>query len=167
MYPIKRKADVFSTFKVFKARVELDSGNKIKCFRSDNEGEYTSDEFDDFCRTGGIKRQFTAVYTPQQNGVAERMNRTLLERTRAMLRAAKLEKVFWAEAVNTACYLVNRAPSTAIELKTPMEMWTGKPVDYSNLHIFGSTVYVITIPKKFQNWIQNPESANSWDMLME
>ncbi|KAL4376081.1 hypothetical protein GQ457_02G039440 [Hibiscus cannabinus] len=133
VYPIKKKADVFSTFKVFKARVELDSGNKIKCFRSDNGGEYRSDEFDDFFKNEGIKRQFTTVYTPQQNGVAERMNRTLLERTRAMLRAASLEKAFWAEAVNTTCYLVNRAPSTAIELKTPMEMWTGKPADYSNL----------------------------------
>ncbi|KAL4324482.1 hypothetical protein GQ457_11G027590 [Hibiscus cannabinus] len=122
VYPIKKKADVFSTFKVFKARLKLDSGNKIKCFRSDNGGEYTSDEFDDFCRNEGIKRQFTTIYTPQQNGVAERMNRTLLERTRAMLRSAGLEKAFWVEAVNTACYLVNRAPSTAIELKTPMEM---------------------------------------------
>ncbi|KAL5839724.1 hypothetical protein ACOSQ4_012332 [Xanthoceras sorbifolium] len=71
------------------------------------------------------------------------MNRTLLERTRAMLGAAGLDKNFWAEAVNTACYVVNRAPSTAIELKTPMEMWTGKPIDYSNLHIFGSPVYVM------------------------
>ncbi|KAE8733040.1 Detected protein of unknown function [Hibiscus syriacus] len=91
----------------------------------------------------GIKRQFTVANTPQQNRVAERMNRTLLERTRAMLRDAGLEKSFWAEIVNTACYLVNRAPSTAIELKTPMEMWTGKPADYSNLHIFGSIVYVM------------------------
>ncbi|KAE8656252.1 Retrovirus-related Pol polyprotein from transposon TNT 1-94 [Hibiscus syriacus] len=109
----------------------------------DNGGEYTSEEFDDFCKKEGIKRQFTVANTPQQNGVAERMNRTLLERTRAMLRDAGLEKSFWAEAVNTACYLVNRAPSTAIELKTPMEMWTGKPVDYSNLHVFGSIVYVM------------------------
>ena len=74
MYPIKRKSDVFSTFKNFKARVELDSGNKIKCFRTDNGGEYTSEEFDDFCRKEGIKRQFTVANTPQQNGVAERMN---------------------------------------------------------------------------------------------
>ncbi|KAE8722570.1 Peptidyl-prolyl cis-trans isomerase FKBP62 [Hibiscus syriacus] len=143
VHPIKKKSDVFSTFKNFKARVELDSGNKIKCFRIDNGGEYTSEEFDDFCRKKGIKRQFTVANTPQQNGVAERMNRTLLERTRAMLWDASLEKSFWAEAVNTACYLVNRAPSTAIELKTPMEMWTGKPVDYSNLHVFGSIVYVM------------------------
>ncbi|KAE8688623.1 hypothetical protein F3Y22_tig00110962pilonHSYRG00058 [Hibiscus syriacus] len=143
VHPIKKKSDVFSTFKNFKARVELDSGNKIKCFRTDNGREYTSEEFDDFYRKECIKRQFTVVNTPQQNGVAERMNRTLLERTRAMLRDADLEKSFWAEAVNTACYLVNRAPSTAIELKTPMEMWTGKPVDYSNLHVFGSIVYVM------------------------
>ncbi|KAE8686521.1 Protein STRUBBELIG-RECEPTOR FAMILY 1 [Hibiscus syriacus] len=143
VYPIKKKSDVFATFKNFKARVELDSGNKIKCFRTDNGGEYTSEEFDDFCKREGIKRQFTVANTPQQNGVAERMNRTLLERTRAMLRDAGLENSFWAEAVNIACYLVNRAPSTAIELKTPMEMWTGKPADYSNLHVFGSIVYVM------------------------
>ncbi|KAE8689483.1 CYP710A2 protein [Hibiscus syriacus] len=143
VYPIKKKSDVFSTFKIFKARVELDSGNKIKCFRTDNGEEYTSEEFDDFCRKEGIKRQFTVANTPQQNRVAERMNRTLLERTRAMLRDTGLEKSFWAEAVNTAYYLVNQAPSTAIELKTPMEMWTGKPADYSNLHIFESIVYVM------------------------
>ncbi|KAE8673308.1 hypothetical protein F3Y22_tig00111794pilonHSYRG00058 [Hibiscus syriacus] len=143
VYPIKKKSDVFSTFKNFKARVELDSGNKIKCFRTDNGGEYTNEEFDDFCRKECIKRQFTVANTPQQNGVAERINRTLLERTRAMLRDACLKKSLWAEAVNTACYLVNRAPSTAIELKTPMEMWTGKPADYSNLHVFGSIVYVL------------------------
>jgi len=111
--------------------VKLESEKKIKCLRTDNGGEYTSDEFDNFCQHEGIKRQFTTAYTQQQNGVAERMNRTLLERTRAMLKAAGLGKSFWAEAVNTACYVINRSPSTAIELKTPMEMWTEKPADYS------------------------------------
>lgn len=143
VYPIKRKADVFEVFKSYKARLELESGRKIKCLRSDNGGEYTGKEFMEFCQHAGIKRQFTTAYTPQQNGVAERMNRTLLERTRAMLRTADLEKKFWAEAVSTACHVVNRSPSTAIEMKTPMEMWTGKPVDYSNLHIFGSPAYVM------------------------
>ncbi|KAE8706559.1 hypothetical protein F3Y22_tig00110392pilonHSYRG00193 [Hibiscus syriacus] len=146
VYPIKKKSDVFSTFKIFKARVELDSGNKIKCFRTNNGGEYTSEKFDDFCRKEGFKRQFTVANTPQQNRVVERMNRTLLERTRAMLRDACLEKSFWAEAVNTGCYLVNRAPSTTIELKTPMEMWTGKPADYSNLHVFGINEYHLWDP---------------------
>ncbi|GJR08587.1 retrovirus-related pol polyprotein from transposon TNT 1-94 [Tanacetum coccineum] len=137
VYPIKKKSDVFEVFKVYKARVELDSGKKIKCLRTDNRGEYTGEEFDTFCRQEIIKRQFTTAYTPQQNGVAERMNRTLLERARAMLATASLGKSFWAEAVNTACYVINRSPSTAVELKTPMEMWTGKPINYSDLHIFG------------------------------
>ncbi|GJZ31517.1 retrovirus-related pol polyprotein from transposon TNT 1-94, partial [Tanacetum coccineum] len=91
VYPIKKKSDVFEVFKVYKARVELDSGKKIKCLRTDNGGEYTGDEFDLFCKQEGIKRQFTTSYTPQQNGVAERMNRTLFERARAMLETASLE----------------------------------------------------------------------------
>ncbi|KAH9663295.1 hypothetical protein KPL70_019630 [Citrus sinensis] len=92
----------------------------------------------------GLKsRQFTVAYTPQQNGVAERMNRTLTERIRAMLRTAGLPNSFWAEAAKTACYIVNRSPSTAIGLKTAMEMWTGKPTDYSYLHAFGCPVYVM------------------------
>ena len=85
VYHIKRKADVCSIFKVFKAQVELQSSKKIKCLRTDNGGEYISNEFAKFYNQEGIKRQFTTAYTPQQNGVAERMNRTLLERTRAML----------------------------------------------------------------------------------
>ena len=96
-----------------------------------------------FVNKEGIKRQFTVTYIPQQNGVAERMNITLLEKTRAMLKTTDLAKSFWAEAVNTACYVINRSPSTTINLKTPMEMWTGKLVDYSCLHVFGSPVYVM------------------------
>nr|GEU39688.1 retrovirus-related Pol polyprotein from transposon TNT 1-94 [Tanacetum cinerariifolium] len=111
VYPIKKKSDVFEVFKVYKARVELDSGKKIKCLRTDNGGEYTGDEFDTFYKQEGIKRQFTTAYTPQQNKVAERMNRTLLE---------EQEK---------------------FELKTPMEMWTGKPNNYSDLHIFHDVQY--------------------------
>ncbi|GKA35499.1 retrovirus-related pol polyprotein from transposon TNT 1-94 [Tanacetum coccineum] len=143
VYPIKKKSDVFEVFKVYKARVELDSGKKIKCLRTDNGGEYTGDEFDTFSRQEEIKRQFTTAYTPQQKGVAERMNITLLEKARAMLATASLRKSFWAEVVNTAYYVINRSPSTTVELKTPMEMWTGKPVNYSDFHIFGSLVYVM------------------------
>ncbi|GKD85465.1 gag-pol polyprotein [Tanacetum coccineum] len=103
VYPIKKKSNVFEVFKVYKARVELDSRKKIKCLRTDNGDEYTGDEFDTFCKQEGIKRQFTTAYTPQQNRVAKRMNITLLERARA-------------------CYVINHSPSTAVELKTPMEM---------------------------------------------
>nr|GFA18236.1 Gag-Pol polyprotein [Tanacetum cinerariifolium] len=116
---------------------------KIKCLRTDNRGEYTGDEFETFCRQEGIKRQFTTAYIPQQNGVAERMNGTLLERSREMLASASLGKSLWAKAVNTACYVINRLPRTAVELKTPIEMWMGKPINYYDLYIFGSLVYMM------------------------
>ncbi|KAE8705938.1 hypothetical protein F3Y22_tig00110415pilonHSYRG00197 [Hibiscus syriacus] len=164
VYPIKKKSDVFSTFKSFKARVELDSGNKIKCFRIDNGGEYTSEEFDDFCRKEGIKRQFTMVNTPQQNRVAERMNRTLLERTRTMLRDTNVEKSFWAEAVNIACYLVNRAPSTAIELKTPMEMWTEdyEPSTYQEvINSSDTSLWMMAMQEEIEALHKN----NTWDLV--
>ncbi|KAH9671138.1 hypothetical protein KPL70_017236 [Citrus sinensis] len=143
VYPIKKKSDVFPMFKEYKARVELEYGKKIKCLRTDNGGEYTDGEFFTFCKQKGIQRQFTVAYTPQQNEVAERMNRTLTERIRAMLRTAGLPNSFWAKAAKTACYIVNRSPSTVIGLKTAMEMWTGKLADYSYLHAFGCPVYVM------------------------
>ncbi|KAH9782975.1 hypothetical protein KPL71_009140 [Citrus sinensis] len=143
VYPIKKKSDVFLVFKEYKARLELESSKKIKCLRTDNGGEYTDGEFLAFCKQEGIQRQFTVAYAPQQNGVAERMNRTLTEIIRAMLRTAGLPNSFWAEAAKTACYIVNRSPFTTIGLKTAMEMWTGKPADYSYLHAFGCPVYVM------------------------
>ncbi|KAG9450482.1 hypothetical protein H6P81_010447 [Aristolochia fimbriata] len=119
-----------------------DFSMKVKCVRTDNGGEFTGGVFKDFCKNEGIVRYFTTPGTPQQNGVAERMNKTLLERARCMRLLEELPKVFRAEAVNTTCYIINRSPSTAIELKTLEEVWTGMPVDYSNLRIFGCAAYV-------------------------
>ena len=87
-------------------------------------------------------RHKTMWMTPQQNGLVERMNRTILERVRSMLSNAKLPTSFWAEAVNTAVYLINRCPSSAIEFKTPMEKWSKHAPDLSNLKVFGCTSYV-------------------------
>ncbi|KAH9751148.1 hypothetical protein KPL71_014161 [Citrus sinensis] len=143
VYPIKKKSDVFPVFKEYKRRLELESGKKIKCLRTDNGREYTDGKFLALCKQEGIQRQFTVAYTPQQNGVAERMNRTLTKRIRAMLRTVGLPNSFWEEAAKTACYIVNRSPSTAIRLKTAMEMWIEKPADYSYLHAFGCPVYVM------------------------
>ena len=86
---------------------------------TDNGLEYCSKEFKDFCKSKGIARHRTVTYTPQQNGLAERINRTLIERVRCMLLNASLFKGFWAEAVTTAAYLINRSPSSALGFKTP------------------------------------------------
>ena len=85
-------------------------GRKIKVLRSDNGTEYRNDQFSIFCKKEGISRHFTVRDTPQQNRVAERMNRTLLEKVRCMLSNAGLGKQFWAEAVMYASHLINRLP---------------------------------------------------------
>ena len=85
------------------------TGLKIQTLRSDNGGEYTSNEFAKFCASKGIVHQFTNPYTPEQNGVSERLNRTLIESGKSMLFHAGLPLSFWAEAVNTATYLHNRS----------------------------------------------------------
>ncbi|KAJ9547247.1 hypothetical protein OSB04_019790 [Centaurea solstitialis] len=119
----------------------LGAGKKIKRLRTDNGLEFCSGEFDRFCKDEGIARHRTVRHTPQQNGVAERMNRTLLERVRCVLSNAGLPRSFWAEALNTVCYLVKRSPATAIDCKTPFEVWSGKPEDYTGLRVFGCPSY--------------------------
>jgi transposase InsO family protein len=143
---LKSKADVFTVFKQFRTLLEKSIGRSIKCLRTDNGGEFTSMEFENYCKEFGIDRHKTTAYTPQQNGVVQCMNMTLLERARGMLSNANLQQELWAEAVTTACYLVNRSPSTTIECKIPEEVWTGHPCNYSNLKDFGCDAYAL-IPK--------------------
>eukprot|EP00253_Pinus_taeda_P023266 PITA_23266 len=95
----------------------------------------------------GIKHEKTMPGTPQQNGVIERMNRTIMEKVRSMLPNSRLEKKFWVEAVRTACYLINRSPTTTFTGGIPKEVWTGKNLNYSHLKIFGCKPFV-HIPKE-------------------
>ena len=113
----------------------------MKRLRTDNGLEFCLDKFNSFCQTEGIVRHLTVPGTPQQNGVAEHMNRTLMEKVRCLLSNSGLPKSFWAEAAVTACFLVNRSPSTAIDKKTPEEVWSSSPPNYSDLRIFGCPAY--------------------------
>ncbi|KAH9763992.1 Integrase catalytic domain-containing protein [Citrus sinensis] len=142
VYTMRGKDEVLEIFVKWKKLVETQTGRKIKVVRYDNGGEYTSDPFLQVCQNEGIKRHFTVRHTSQQNSVAERMNRTLLEKVRCMLSNTGLDKKFWAEAVSYASHLVNRLPSAAIGGKTPMEMWSGKYAqDYDSLRVFGCPAY--------------------------
>ncbi|GLT45830.1 hypothetical protein SLA2020_196340 [Shorea laevis] len=141
VYFMSSKAQVFFVFKKFKALVENQSGCKIKILRSDNGKEYTSKEFDSFCEDAGIAHQLTVPYTPQQNGVSERKNRTIMEMARCMLHEKKLPKNFWAEAVYTAVYLLNGLPTKAMQRKTPIEASHGVKPSTHHLKIFGSICY--------------------------
>ena len=95
-----------------------------------------------FCELEGIARHFTVKGTPQQNGVEERMNKTLAERVRCMRLNAGLPKVIWVETINTANFIINRSPSSTIDFKIPEEVQSGKLVDYSSLKIFGVPAYM-------------------------
>ena len=141
-YFLKEKSEAFKVFKEWKTLLENQTEKKIKRLRTDNGLEFYNHQFDEFCKAEGIARHKTVVNTPQQNGVAKRMNRTLLEKARCMLSNAGLGKEFWAEAISTGCYLVNRSPNTSIECKTLEEVWSGKPANYSNLRVFGCSAYV-------------------------
>ena len=104
---MKNKSGVFETFKKWKAMVETETGLKVKCLRSDNGGEYIDEGFSEYCAAQGIRMEKTIPRTPQQNGVAERINRTFNERARSRRLHARLPKTFWVDAVSTAAYLIN------------------------------------------------------------
>ena len=150
VYLLKNKSDTFDAFKKFLAMVENQSGRKLKTLRTDNGGEYVSSEFKNFCSQKGIARQYTTPYTPAQNGVAERMNRTIQERVTSMLSTAHLPQEFWGEAVMTAIYIINRSPSTPLHFKIPSELWSGKKPNYDRLRVFGCEAYS-HVPKELRH----------------
>ena len=142
VYFMKSKSEVFERFKEFEAIVVNQSGQKIGTLRSDNGGEYLSKEFETYLKSNGITHQLTIAYSPEQNGVAERMNRTLMESARAMMSYSGLSEEYWAEAVATAAYVRNRSASSALKNdETPYERWYGKKPDISHLRVFGCIAY--------------------------
>ena len=142
VYFMREKSEVFKIFKKFKNLVENQSNQKIKVIRSDRRKEYTSNEFNKFCEDEGVEHQLTVGYAPEQNGVSERKNRTVMEMARLMLEEKRIPKTFWAEAVYTAVYLLNRCPTKAVQNKTPIEAWSGRKPSAKHLRVFGSICYV-------------------------
>ncbi|GJY08330.1 retrovirus-related pol polyprotein from transposon TNT 1-94 [Tanacetum coccineum] len=111
VFMMKHKSEAFEKFKHWKILIENQTGRRIKHLRTDNGLEFCLREFNDFCRDEGIARHYT------------------------------VHRSFWAEVLNTACYLINRSPATAIDCKTLIEVWSGKPADYSKLRVFGCPAY--------------------------
>ena len=142
VYFMKHKSEVNQKFKIWKAEVENASGQKIKRIKSDNGGESELQAYKDICEQDGIVSERTVPGKPRQNGVAEWMNRTLLEQARCLRLSAGLPKCFWVDVVSTAAYLVNRSPSVPLEFKIPEEKWSGKEITYSHLKIFGCVAYL-------------------------
>nr|GEX66620.1 putative ribonuclease H-like domain-containing protein [Tanacetum cinerariifolium] len=129
--------------KNFTTEIENLKDLKVKIIRCDNGGEFRNKEMIDFCSQKGIKREFSNARTPQQNGVAKRRNRTLIEAARTMLADAKLPVTFWAEAVNTACYVQNRVLVNKSQNKTLYELFNGRTPAIKFLKPFGCHVMIL------------------------
>ncbi|KAE8688597.1 hypothetical protein F3Y22_tig00110963pilonHSYRG00163 [Hibiscus syriacus] len=139
---MKEKSDTFSKFKEFRDSAEGEVGKKICCLRIDNGGEYRSNEFSQYLRECRIRHQYTCANTPQQNGVAERKNRHLAEICRSMLHAKNVSGRFWAEAMRTAAFVINRLPQPRLGFVSPFEkLWNIKPT-VSYFRVFGCVCYV-------------------------
>ncbi|GBM97221.1 Retrovirus-related Pol polyprotein from transposon TNT 1-94 [Araneus ventricosus] len=140
IYLLSKKDEVLSKLKEYIAMTRNKFGRTLKVLRSDNGGEYIGKEIEDFLKEQGIVHQLTVPYSPQQNGVSERKNRTLIEMTRCLLSEANLPQRFWAEAAMTATYLQNRLP-TKPKGKTPYELWTNRKPNLSHIRVFGCKAY--------------------------
>ena len=156
VYFIKRKSEVLEKFKEL-VNYANNSRKKLNILRSDNRGEYCSMEFNSFLKEKGITHQTTIPHNSAPNGVAEQMNRMLLESTCAMMSHADIPDKFWAEAVNTATYVRNQSLTTAVKEVTKFECFCNCKPDVSNLQAFGCTAYA-HIPANKQKKLQAKSS---------
>lgn len=137
---LTRKSEVFDQFKQYKAKVEQETGKKIKSLRCDR-GEYTGNGFQNYLLEHGITQQITPAYTPEHNGIAERAKRTIMEMVRCMLFESGLGKEFWGFGALTGVHIMNRLPTSARGEKTPFERWFGYAPSIGHLRVFGCIAY--------------------------
>ena len=141
MFLLRHKSDVFNVFVHFKSLVKIQFNSTIKILRSDRGGEYDNHKFKSFCLDHGIQHQFSCPYTPQQNGVAERKHRHVVENGRAMLHQSQLPLSFWSYAFSTAIFLINRILSSVLNFVSPWEKFFHKKPPLQALKAFGCACY--------------------------
>lgn len=144
---LKEKSEAGQNIMDYIKQLKTQFGVKTKRIRVDNGGEFSSRNFQQFCKTKGIIIEYTIPYTPQQNGTSERMNRTLLDKVRIKFAETNLPRYLWGEAVRTSAYELNRSPTAANNGGIPAERWYGKN-DLSRLRIFGSKAWIVKLPKE-------------------
>jgi hypothetical protein len=139
---LKTKDQATEAFAKFKAEAENSLGYKVKRVRSDRGGEFLASAFKEICDQAGIKRQLTAPYSPQKNGVVERRNRTVMEMARSILKSMKVPGRFWGEAVRHSVHLLNRLPTKPMGYRTPFEAWSGRRPQLGHIRVFGCKAHV-------------------------
>lgn len=149
VYFLRHKSDVYEKFKEFERFINNKFGRSMKVLRTDNGREYCNHQMTQYLKLNGIVMENTAPFSPEQNGKAERDNRTIVESARSMMQAAALPKYLWTEAVNIAVYILNRTIPAQGEAVTPFQKWTGKKPCLSHIRIFGCEAFV-HVPKQLR-----------------
>nr|GEU74772.1 zinc finger, CCHC-type [Tanacetum cinerariifolium] len=165
VYFLSTKDQVFDTFKEYKKSIENELRTTLKMLRTDRGGEFTSNKFTQYCNENGIARQLIAPYSPQQNGVVERRNRTVMSTTRCMMKATNMPQNFWAEAVRHAIYIQNSVPTKALEDITPYEAIKRRKPNLENLRVFGCIAYA-KVPSQHSTKLDDRSSRMDWKEYM-
>lgn len=137
LYPLKKKSEVFAVFVKFQRMVETQFSKKIKVFQCDGGGEFSKAEFINHLENSGIVRHISCPNTPEQNGVAERKHRHIVETGLTLLFHAKLPLFLWVDAFLTATFLINKMPSSVLKMESPIFKLYGTHLDYNILKVFG------------------------------
>jgi transposase InsO family protein len=140
---LRNKSETQGTLKRFLRRTQNKFELKVKKIRSDNGSDFNNLQVEEYLEEEGVKHEFFAPYTPQQNGVVERKNRTLIDMARTMLGEFKTPKRFWSKAVNTACHAINRLYLHRLLKKTSYKLLTGNKPNVSYFRVFGSKCYIL------------------------
>lgn len=144
---LKTKNEAEQNIKNFIEEVETQKEIKVKAIRADNGGEFVSNTFKVFCMNKGIALEYTMPHTPQENGTAERMNRTLLDKIRTKIIESAIPKTLWCEALKCSVYELNRLPTKALQRgMTPSQIWNNRN-DLSKLRVFGCRSWYTKLPK--------------------
>jgi len=139
---LEKKSEAFEKFQQFVSFWTARTGKRVSFLRSDNAAEFCSAEFDSYLLANGIKRELSCARSPQQNDVAERLNRTVMERVRAQLKLSGLPAAYWTYAASMAVVSINATPHRAIDDKIPNELWGDRDVDVRMLRVFGCEGFV-------------------------
>ncbi|XP_075524511.1 uncharacterized protein LOC142556904 [Primulina tabacum] len=171
---IREKSDTFSVFKQLVTRITNFHSLKVRRIRTDHGKEFENSSFSSFCDRKGISHEFMAPKTPQQNGIAERKNRTLQEMARVMLTSKNISKRFWAEALNTACHISNKVYLRSVSTMTSYEIIMGKKPNLKYFHIFGCVCYTLNdrdqlakFDSKSDKYLKKKTAEDDVDDLLE
>jgi transposase InsO family protein len=135
------KGEAADAIRRVQAAAEAECGRELRVLRTDNGGEFTMAEFASYCADEGVQRHYSVPYNPQQNGVVERRNQTVVGMVQALLKQRGMTAVFWGEAVVTTVYILNRLPTKALNGRTPYEAWHERKPAISHLWVFGCLTF--------------------------